>query len=55
MGCNSIFAIDEGNPGARRETFGTNEGATHLAFGPDGQLYYTDFGDNTIRKIVYTP
>ena len=55
MGCNSIFAIDEANPGAGRTTFGTNEGASHLAFGPDGALYYTDLNSNDVRRIVYTP
>ena len=55
MGCNSIFAIDEANPGAGRTTFGTNEGASHLAFGPDGALYYTDLNSNEVRRIVYTP
>jgi glucose/arabinose dehydrogenase len=55
LGCNSIFAINENNPGAARTTFGTNEGASHLAFGPDGALYYTALGDGEVRKIVYTP
>lgn len=55
LGCNSIFAIDEGNPGAPRATFGTNEGASHLAFGPDGALYYTALSDGQVRRIVYTP
>jgi glucose/arabinose dehydrogenase len=55
LGCNSIFTINEGNPGAPRTTFGTNEGASHLAFGPDGALYYTALGDGQVRRIVYTP
>mgnify|MGYP002866724019 FL=1 len=55
LGCNTIFAINEGNLGAPRTTFATNEGASHLAFGPDGALYYTDLGSGEVRRIVYTP
>ena len=55
LGCSSIFAINAGNPGAPRTTFGTNEGASHLAFGPDGALYYTALSDGQVRRIVYTP
>ncbi|MBL8129536.1 MAG: PQQ-dependent sugar dehydrogenase [Chloroflexia bacterium] len=55
LGCDTIFAIKDSNPGATRETFGTGEGASHLAFGPDGALYYTALGDGEVRKIVYTP
>ena len=55
LGCNSIFAINEETPGTPRTTFGTNEGASHLAFGPDGALYYTALGDGQVRRIVYTP
>ena len=55
MGCNSIFAIGEGNLGGPKVIFGMNEGASHLAFGPDGALYYTALRDGEVRRIVYTP
>ena len=55
MGCHSLFAIDESNPGAGRTTFAINSDASHLAFGPDGALYYTAYGDSQIRRIVYSP
>ena len=35
--------------------FGTGTTAVHLAFGPDGDLYYTSFFDGEVRKIEYTP
>jgi glucose/arabinose dehydrogenase len=54
LGCRSLFAIDEASPGTRT-TFGTNAGASHLAFGPDGALYYTDYASGEIRRIVYIP
>jgi glucose/arabinose dehydrogenase len=55
IGCNRIFALNVSNPGAGTTAFGRNEGASHLAFGPDGQLYYTDLVGGEVRRIVYTP
>jgi len=54
LGCQTLFAISDQNPGASATVFGTGSSATHLAFGPDGQLYYTDFGTNAVHKIVYS-
>jgi glucose/arabinose dehydrogenase len=54
FGCEELASIGKENPTAK-SVLGTGTRATHLAFGPDGQLYYTDFGTNEIRKIVYTP
>jgi glucose/arabinose dehydrogenase len=55
LGCNTIFAIQEGNLAAPKSTFATGEGATHLAFGPDDALYYTSFGDGEVRRIEFNP
>ncbi len=52
--CDQIFWIAENDPTVRHE-FATGEAATHLAFGPDGALYYTALGDGQVRRIVYTP
>ena len=54
FGCQELASIDKENPAAK-SVLGTGARATHLAFGPDGQLYYTDFSDDAIRKIVYAP
>lgn len=51
FGCQEIAYIDAENP-TTKSVFGTGTRATHLAFGPDGQLYYTDFTAGEIRKIV---
>ena len=55
MGCNRIFSIDASNPAGGAVVVGSGEGASHLAFGPDGALYYTDFDGNAVRRIVFTP
>ena len=55
MGCNRIFALDANNPGAGAAVFASGEGASHLAFGPDGALYYTAHGDGQVRRIAYAP
>jgi glucose/arabinose dehydrogenase len=52
--CDQIFWIAENDPTVRHE-FATGEAATHLAFGPDGALYYTALGDGQVRRIVYSP
>jgi glucose/arabinose dehydrogenase len=52
--CDRLFWIDENSP-ATSHGFATGAGATHLAFGPDGALYYTDLGNGEVRRIVYTP
>jgi glucose/arabinose dehydrogenase len=52
--CNQVFALRTETPGQTPEVFGTDTGATHLAFGPDSALYYTTFdGGGQVRKIVY--
>ncbi|MFT4040285.1 MAG: PQQ-dependent sugar dehydrogenase [Thermomicrobiales bacterium] len=54
FGCQKLFTINENNP-ATATQFASGSGTTHLAFGPDKQLYYTDYGAGAIRRIVYTP
>ncbi len=54
LGCQKLFYIDEQNPGSTLVPFGTGSGATHLAFGPDGQLYYTDFFSGSVNRIAFT-
>jgi glucose/arabinose dehydrogenase len=54
FGCQELASINAENP-TTRTVLGTGTRATHLAFGPDGQLYYTDFSENEIHKIVFTP
>jgi glucose/arabinose dehydrogenase len=49
--CSRIFALE-----AKGTTdFASGEGASHLAFGPDGNLYYTAIFDGEVRKITYRP
>jgi glucose/arabinose dehydrogenase len=53
LACATLFALDQ-NLSLTKFAIGT--GAIHLAFGPDGALYYTTFEDGgQVRKIVYTP
>ena len=52
FGCNTLFALTEGGTGATFAEFATGTKATHLAFGPDGALYYTDFSTDEVRRIV---
>ncbi len=60
FGCDAIFALGDESPGESPAIFASGTGATHLAIGPDGDLYYTTFDgiDGTpgsagqVRKIV---
>jgi glucose/arabinose dehydrogenase len=52
--CNTVFALRDETTGEAPEEFAVGEGASHLAFGPDGHLYYTAFFDGEIRRIVTT-
>jgi glucose/arabinose dehydrogenase len=53
--CGTIFALRGEVPGETPEVFATGENLSHLAFGPDGALYYTAFFDDAVRKIVADP
>lgn len=53
LACTTLFSLDENNPGAGSIVFASGEGASHLAFGPDGDLYYTALGDGQVRKITF--
>ncbi len=58
FGCGRIFALRNETPGQDPEVFASGTGATHLAFGPDGALYYATFAGEDgvaggqVRKIV---
>jgi glucose/arabinose dehydrogenase len=53
LACNKIFAFDAASGEA--ESFGIGEGATHLRFDPNGDLYYTAYFDGEVRRIVPGP
>ena len=53
FGCDTLFALQD--DGSSVAPFGTGTTAVHLAFGPDGDLYYTSYFDGEVRKIEYTP
>lgn len=53
FGCDGLFALTGSGSGADVDLFASGEGASHLAFGPDGHLYYTTFSDGgQVRRIV---
>ena len=58
---NCIWAMKPTSPGGlpspnNIETFGSAASApTDLAIGPGGELYYTDLGGGTVRRIRYFP
>ena len=58
LGCARIFALRNEGPRQAPEVFASGPagaGAIHLAFGPDGALYYTTFdGGGQVRRIVFT-
>ena len=52
FGCDGLFALTGSGSGADVDLFASGEGASHLAFGPDGHLYYTTFSDGgQVRRI----
>lgn len=51
LGCNSIFQIDDQNPGTSLVEFAFGAGASHLDFGPDGALYYADYEAGAVNRI----
>jgi glucose/arabinose dehydrogenase len=56
LGCQRLFALDESTSPVTVSVFGDDAGVTHLAFGPDGALYYTTFaGGGQVRRIVEVP
>jgi glucose/arabinose dehydrogenase len=58
--CGRIFALGDESPGESPDVFAAGTGATHLAIGPDGDLYYATFdaidgipgSAGQVRKIV---
>jgi len=58
FGCGKIFALRNETFEQTPEEFASGTGATHLAFGPDGALYYATFegeagvAGGQVRKIV---
>jgi hypothetical protein len=58
--CDRIFALGDESPGESPDVFASGTGATQLAIGPDGDLYYTTFDGidgisgsaGQVRKIV---
>ncbi len=56
FGCGTIFIRRNQAVGEPLEVFGTGTAATSLAFGPDGNLYYTSFvGGGQVGMIRYVP
>lgn len=56
FGCGSIFILRNQAVGEPLDVFGSGTPATSLAFGPDGNLYYTSFtGGGHVGMICYTP
>ncbi|MFN8591822.1 MAG: PQQ-dependent sugar dehydrogenase [Thermomicrobiales bacterium] len=60
FGCERLFALDERADPVQATVFaegiGSSSGATHLAFGTDGALYYaTSAAGGQVRKIVDLP
>lgn len=56
FGCDRLFALTETGSDPDVEEFAAGTGATHLAFGPNGDLYYTTFdGGGQVRRIVDEP
>lgn len=53
--CNRIFALAGEGAGSTVDVFAAGGGASHLAFGPDGSLYYTAIFSGEIRRIAYGP
>jgi glucose/arabinose dehydrogenase len=52
FGCTRLFALRGSGANASASQFGAGTAAVHLAFGPDGDLYYTTFdGGGQVRKI----
>jgi glucose/arabinose dehydrogenase len=53
--CGRMFAISPGPGGYTSALFDGSAGAaTHLAFGPDGALYYADIAAGDILRVRYT-
>ncbi|MDQ3411651.1 MAG: PQQ-dependent sugar dehydrogenase, partial [Chloroflexota bacterium] len=55
--CGRIFQLDPTNNGFSRTPFVTGAGPViHLAFSPDGDLYYTTFTeDGQVRRVAFNP
>jgi glucose/arabinose dehydrogenase len=59
--CGKIFALRDETPGQIPDEFADGTDATHLAFGPDGDLYYATFESDgvvpggQVRRIVPLP
>lgn len=51
LGCDSIFQIDDQNPGSALTEFAFGDSASHLGFGPDGALYYADYFSGEVNRI----
>jgi glucose/arabinose dehydrogenase len=51
--CDQLFELRGQGPGDPLDQFGAGVAAIHLAFGPDGALYYTTFeSGGEVRRIV---
>jgi glucose/arabinose dehydrogenase len=52
-GCRTIFVLRNETVGQTPVMFGIGTAATSLAFGPDGNLYYTDYEGGQVHRIRY--
>jgi glucose/arabinose dehydrogenase len=53
--CNRIFALEGEGASSDVDVFATGGAVSHLAFGPDGALYYTAIFNGEVGRIVFDP
>lgn len=53
--CGRIFALEGQGATSEIEVFASGRGVSHLAFGPDGYLYYTAIFTGEVGRIIFEP
>lgn len=51
--CSRIFALEGQGENATVQTFASGGQASHMAFGPDGELYYASLFTGEVNKITF--